>query len=627
MQTTYKFGDISSNELELQDCDFDKNAEALVLFDIGKFACFFYPSTRTGITTEFNRHLRIKILNEKGLKWANIRIPYFSSAGEKIKNVSAQTYNTDGSGKVVVSKVEKSLIYDKKVTNRLSEKTFAFGDVKVGSIIEYKYTVAESGLYNWYFQKDIPVKYSSYTVDYPHDFQLLSTPVCVLPVEQNIQRDQLRTVRSFSMKDVMPIRDEPYIDCSEDYLQRVESNILSVTTSSGSRYNLMPGWPTVLSGLMQDPDFGIQLEKGIPEDLDLQVQLKAINDPYHKMNIIYRYVQENMEWNGVKNIWAVNGIKSAWQEKKGTAGEINLILINLLRNAGLDVYPMLVSTRDHGKIHIERPGINQFNKVLAYVKVADKFFVLDGTQKFTPYNLIPSEVMSTWALIYKKSVKDKDEWEWNILWNEEKKYKNNIDVKANISHENLLTGEALISSYDYARVESFSALKSDSLKYINQKLSGGNPALKIDSFSIGNLQIDTMPLIQKIRFAQPIASLGDYKYFSMNLFTGFEKNPFLSDTRFSDIFFGVNQEYSFRGTFTAPTGYSFEEVPKDNALTLADNSISVNKVAAVSRNTLTVTLNVVFKKPIYERDKYESIQEFYKKLFALLNEQYVLRKS
>ncbi len=71
-----------------------------------------------------------------------------------------------------------------------------------------------------------------------------------------------------------------------------------------------------------------------------------------------------MTWDGIENIWALNGVKSAWKDKNGTSGEINLILINLLKDAGIKVLPMMVSTHANGRIATTFPDIYQFNKVV-----------------------------------------------------------------------------------------------------------------------------------------------------------------------------------------------------------------------------------------------------------------------
>jgi hypothetical protein len=626
VQTVSNFGVISPDELKIVDCAFDKNAEALVLFDIGKFSCFFYPSTRKGITTEFNRHIRIKILNQKGFEQANVKIPYYSSAGESIRNISAQTYNADASGKLTISRVEKAFMYDKKISNRMSEKSFAFPDVKEGSIIEFKYTVAEAGLHNWYFQKEIPVNFSSYTVDYPYDFEVLSTPLCSFPLEESTQKDKLRTVRSFTMKNIVPLRDEPYIGCLKDYLQKIESNILAVTTSRG-RYNLMPGWPSIIKELMEDQDFGIQLKKDIPQTPDLELTLKNTADPYERMVFIHDYVRQNMEWNGYNNIWALNGVKTAWLEKKGTTGEINLILINLLKNSGLDVYPVLVSTQDNGKVYLERPGITQFNKILAYVKIRDKIYVLDATEKNTPSNLIPSEVLYTWSLILKNSKKNSYEWDWQILAEKEKQFKNTFVIQASINKDANISGEASIYSYDYARVSRQSAIKADSLKFLSDRLIGQSNQVEINSFSLVNKDVDTLPLIQNIRFTQPIATSGGYNYFSLNLFTGLDINPFTADSRLSDVYFGFTQQYNIQGKFTVPPGYSFEGMPGNISLAPPDSTMSITRIVELTGNVLSVNIILKFNQPSYPAERYLAFKEFFKKAIDVLNEKYVIKKS
>ena len=144
--------------------------------------------------------------------------------------------------------------------------------------------------------------------------------------------------------------------------------------------------------------------------------LKNITVPYQKMKTIYKYVQDNMAWNEYLGIWAFDGVKSAWKDKKGTVGEINLILVNLLRDADLKAHPILVSTHDNGVVNtsdagtLYAPGYYQFNKVMAYVEVNDKVYVLDATQKQTPAHLLPPDVLATEGLVIEKL--DTYEWGW-----------------------------------------------------------------------------------------------------------------------------------------------------------------------------------------------------------------------
>src|SRR5450432_3751766 len=97
------FGKADKADLELKECDFDKNAEAIVLFDVEEA----YFDNQSGMRRE--RRIRIKILNDKGLDHANIHIRYrYENHIKPISGLSAQTYNLDASGNPVITKVEKS---------------------------------------------------------------------------------------------------------------------------------------------------------------------------------------------------------------------------------------------------------------------------------------------------------------------------------------------------------------------------------------------------------------------------------------------------------------------------------------------------------------------------------------
>ena len=616
------FGKVDKAELEMKECDFDKNAEAVVLFDVGELVCIMNMGL---ITVELEHHVRIKILKDKGLDEADIRLPYHSYRNdEDIRNITAQTYNLDAAGNIVVSKVEKKLVYEKKIDKRFTEKVFTFPDAKVGSIIEYKYIKKGAGLEDWYFQQNIPVKLSRYTVDFPIEFEISSQAIGILPYEKKEDRKAYRDITSFTMMNIPALRDEPYITCDNDYLQRIESDIIAVKTPE-RRISLVRTWPQIIKELMEDEDFGIQLKKEIPRTADLDDQLKKINDPYQKMVTIHNYVKKNMEWNGYSSIWALDGVKSAWKDKKGTSGEINLILVNLLKDAGLKAHPILLSTRKNGRVVTAKANYYQFNRVMAYVKIDNRTYVLDATDKYTPPKLIPYDVMFSEGLVIEKP--ETFEWGWQTLWDDKQQFKTIIIIQGKINEEGQLKGEATVNSFDYSRLNRMPSLKDGKEKFVEKYFASQNSGLKVDSVQIENEDVDTLPLIQRIHFSQPVSASGEYKYFSANIFSGLEKNPFVADTRFSDVFFAANQYYSIIGNFSIPEGYVFEDLPKSIRMIMPDTSTTITRRISAENNILSVRITVEFKKPYYTPEEYPDFQEFYKRLYDLLNEQYVIRKK
>lgn len=612
------FGKVDKAELEMKTCDFDKNADAMILFETGEV---YFNAT----TVDLDMHVRIKILNDKGLERANIHIPYHSYKNdESIRKLEAQVYNLDGSGNIVTTKVEKKLIFEKKLDSRYSEEVFTFPDVKPGSIIEYKYTHSNAGFSEWYFQSSMPVKFSRYKMELPNEYEFTCTPFCTLPYTSDRSDKGQNTIRTYTMSNVPALRDEPYISCDDDYLQRLQPRPIAYNGAT-QRTSYVYTWPQIIKGMMEDDDFGVQLKKDIPRTADLEAELKNIKDPYDRMTVIHNYVRKNMEWNGLSNIWAMDGVKAAWKNKKGTSGEINLILVNLLKDAGLDAHPVLVSTHEHGMVTTMVADETQFNMVMAYVKIGDKIYVLDATDKYTPSNLIPLSVMVSEGMVIEKI--ETMEWGWKTLWNDHQLLRSYVGLNANIDENGKMSGQAFVNSYDYARIKRISELKKGKDKFIEKYFTSFNSNVKVDSLEIQNENVDTLPLGQKFSFNIPVNSSGDYKYFSANMFTGLEKNPFVADSRFSDVFFGANQSYSINCNFNIPDGYSFEELPKSVRMIMPDTSISFTRWVASEGKQLSVRIYLDFKKPYYSTEEYADFKEFYKKLFDLLNEQFAIRKK
>lgn len=620
------FGKVDKADLELKACEFDDKAPAMVLVDDGVLQ-FVY-----GSGMELKRRVRIKILNSKGLEWADVHLPFrqMSGGSQYISDLEAQTYNLDAAGNVVITKVEKKLIYEKKLNKRYAEKVFTFPEVKVGSIIEYKYNHNGIGLIDWYFQRSIPVRYSRFVMDFPTEVEVAAMPFTSHEYEKKDENTSHRNVSVYTMSKVPALQDEPFIINEDYYRDRLVTKVTAFDVN-GHRRSRVANWPEVVKALMEDEDFGVQVKRNIPRTADLDEKLKTITSPYNKMKAIYKYVQENMQWNEYTSIWAMEGVRSAWKDKKGTVGEINLILVNLLKDAGLKAHPILVSTHDNGVVNTvdagtyEYPGYNQFNKVMAYIELEGKAYVMDASQKNTPVHLIPAEILFTQGLVIEKY--ETFDWGWKTLWNDGALARNLIRINASIDAGGNMTGDATITSYDYARLDRIGTVKSGKDKYIAKHISESNATLRVDSIEFGNMESDSLPLLQKIKFTQPLAAAGDYKYFSVNMLTGLEKNPFVADNRLSDVFFGYNQKVEIFGTFYLPEGYQLDEMPKNVKMIMPDTSVTITRIAQVHDNLLQTKVEVEFKKPVFNVEEYPDLQEFYKRLFDILNEQFVVRKK
>jgi Domain of Unknown Function with PDB structure (DUF3857) len=132
-------GKIEKADLEMTDCEFDKGAVAYKLIDRGNI---FYDRGVNFFKMVTERRTRIKILKEKGLDYANVKIPFYSrNNDQKMTDIDAYTYNLDAGGNVVVTKVDKKSIYTQKLSKNVTQAIIAFPEVKPGTVIEYKYRI------------------------------------------------------------------------------------------------------------------------------------------------------------------------------------------------------------------------------------------------------------------------------------------------------------------------------------------------------------------------------------------------------------------------------------------------------------------------------------------------------
>jgi hypothetical protein len=628
------FGKIDKEDLLLKECEFDKDAEAYKLLSYGDVH-YEILAENFNIITE--RRTRIKILKEKGLDQANIKIPFYSQSNyENIRNISAVTYNLDNAGNVVTTKLEKSSIYLKPINNQLSEVSFTLPDVKVGSVIEFKYTDAKKtigSVDDWYFQDDIPTRLSIYRILIPSVFRFATQVLTYQNVDlkKDVRNDNLfykgSTIsneseeRTYTLKDVPALREEPFMGAEKDYLQRIVSQLGRIEYPNGSVEDVRSTWPKLTEDLLKNEDFGLQLKKNLPHTKSLDDSLKLVQGDFKKMVLVYDYVRRNMNWNGSENIYSSQGIKSAWDKKSGSNAELNFVLIDLLRDAGLKAYPMLVSTKDNGTVNTLYPFLDQFNNTMACVFIDDEKYFLNAADKYNPAYLIPYDVLDNDAFIV-----DATNGGWVKLSNKKDTWKSVVTLNADITPDAVMQGKATVYNYGYSknpRVKKWEEDKKSFEDYFTKDFTG----IKVKNVEVKNQEIDSLPLQEKLDFSLPVNASGEYKYFTINLFQGLEKNPFIADDRKTDIDFNYPQSYTLLGKVDIPEGYEFDELPHNIRMIMPDSSITLKRLIQADSTSIQFRINLDFSRSFYSAADYPLLQEFYKKLFNTLNEQIVIKKK
>ena len=643
--TTQPFGKIDQADLEMKACDFEKDANAEVLFNKGNA---YYGSDLVGITEEV--HKRIKIFNDNGKKEADIHLEYINADHYQfITGLQAQTINLVD-GKIEITKLDKKLVYNKAIDKWRSEVTFTMPNVKPGSIIEFKYNFnvkGYSGLPFWDFQEDIPVRYSEYVTAVPDLFYFRAQPHLNQPLAKYSTKEEGRSfqdtwtdddhhmhtdsypytllMETRALANVPSLPDEAYMSSFADNVQCIKYQLVSVKPIGGFVKSHSESWAKVGGILADDEDFGGQLNRKLNNEEAIINKAKALKTDDEKIAYVFNEVKNTMKWNEIDRWYTIDGTYRAWENKTGNSTEINLILYHLLKKSGVDAYPMAVSTQKHGRVVPFYTTADQFNRAVVYIPVdSTKNYVLDATGKYNMYNQIPAELLNSSGLWIDKQNKKYD----IILVHNDVPVRQMVFVTGEIKPDGKLTGTAQISSTGYNKINSVTKYKTDGEKKYIDYMRDNDNNLKISSLKMNDMEVDSLPLMQNIEFSLDLAGSDEnYIYLNPNLFTSLKTNPFLSEKRMTDVDFRYLRNYAVNGMYKVPAGYKVDALPKSVMIVMPDKSVSFKRMVAEQDGTIVVRYSISYNKIEYSRDDYPDFHEFFKKMHEMLNEQIILKKG
>ena len=187
----------------------------------------------------------------------------------------------------------------------------------------------------------------------------------------------------------------------ENYISAVVHELTSVRMPNRPFENYATSWEDVVKKIYLNDEFGEQLAKTGYFEGDLKLLLDNVNSNPEKIAIIFNHIKSNMNWNGTYGYYTDLGVKKAYQSKVGNVADINLALTAMLRAAGIEANPVLLSTRSNGISLF--PSRNAFNYVITAVEIENEVILLDATNKFSLPNILPIRDINWFGRIVRKN--------------------------------------------------------------------------------------------------------------------------------------------------------------------------------------------------------------------------------
>jgi hypothetical protein len=312
-------------------------------------------------------------------------------------------------------------------------------------------------------------------------------------------------------------------------------------------------------------------------------------------------------------------IIDAWNDKTGNSAEINLILLNLLEKANIDCYPLLVSTRDNGKINTDFPSFGQFNGVDVLAIDSNIVYVMDASIKYQSFKNPPLNVMNRKAFLLAPN-----NMKWVLIDDERPLLRESATIQGTFKENGAIVGNADYWYYDYAKsIELDSTNEDDEDRFIDKKTQG----LKIISTKQKNAENNTDPLVQQIEFSYEPQSTNQFYFVNPQFLFLKKDNPFTQEARHTDIDFGCNQEFDVKLHLTIPASFEIEELPKNILVRAPDTSFFFKRTCFSDSTHILLSETFEVKQPVFGKENYQGIKEFFTRTYALMQEEIVLKKK
>jgi len=368
----YAFGDVTTEELLLKDCPFEPGAPAMILAERCEL---INEATAPYHVSRINK--RIKILTNEGLFYGNFEMEYLVRYTE-ISMFNAYVYNLID-GEIVVEKLKLSDILITKIDKSTSKYSVSLPNVKVGSVVDIFYKRQDENLMPiqpWYFQSEIPCCWSEYISKIQKKATYIYHYTDFLPFTVNTIKNTSQSVdiKGGNIINRFVVENAPSYHLSESFILRPQ-NQLSKIELVFNAYNensiwgnaIKPvTWNEIRDNLLINPFLGKVINKGRFLRDPLKEVLANSSDFEDSLRKVYEYIRQNVKSNGYRNIYASN-LQKTLTEKSGNTGEINLLLITALREAGFDCHPLLLPTNEEAPSSKTDPGNNGISYLVAAI--------------------------------------------------------------------------------------------------------------------------------------------------------------------------------------------------------------------------------------------------------------------
>ncbi|HPV42923.1 MAG TPA: DUF3857 domain-containing protein [Spirochaetota bacterium] len=356
------------------------------------------------------------------------------------------------------------------------------------------------------------------------------------------------------------------------------------------------------------------LKNRVRIDADMKALVKKIfsdtREPLDRVRAIYGFVSGSIRYVGFE--FGVGGIQPrgtdvTFHTRMGDCKDVSLLLVALLREAGIDARLALIRTRDRGRAYLAAPFAGEFNHAICYVNIGKGFF-LDATAPDTGIRELPADDRAVDAFVM-----DDKGWKF-ITTGGDFYYRNLVEIHNDVTITN--AGDAEIRRSLLKQGETAPEARARLMdreryvQYLNEFWNSYFPGSSVRDLAVSSMAVD-----EPVRSGYTVSVPGFSRNIDRTII--FDASPVRYDLY--DVYaLSPNRTYPVvlagGGTartvtrFAIPGGYRVSRLPRNERFNGDDYSAAFNY--SYSGRTITVESVIDLKKTFVETAAYRRFREF-----------------
>lgn len=642
-----KFGKIEAADFAALPQEKDTSAHAIILSDVGDSD---FDVDKDHFVVIFKRHRRVKIVDANGYDAATIEVPLYvdGNEAEKMSNLKASVYSLEN-GKIVETKLDSKSVFTEKEGEHIIVKKFTMPALKPGVIFEYSYTTTSPwfrDIPTWYFQDEYPELYSDYSVTIPECFSFVFIRQGYIRYEKEREATNGRHTYNLAFenhgaagptehgtyeagistfhwvaKDVPALKEESFTTTINNHIAKIEFQLSSVHYPEQPVKPYMDTWAGVYEKLNESEYFGGNLSKnnGFLGD-QVDALTKGLTADTAKARAIYNYVRDNYTCSDHSRVYMDKTLKTTFTSHNGSEAEINLLLVAMLRKAGLNADPVMMSTRAHGFINPMYPLLNRFNYVVASVNAETGTYFMDASLNYLGFGRLDKRCYNGGARIISSSIPA-------ISFDADSLLEQNssfviLAVDSSGIHGSI---QQKPTYFESCSIRGDIKEKGNDSYFKSLSKSLGNDAV-VSNVTVNGLDNKEEPLMLSYDFSYKTDDEGII-YLNPMLSEAYKTNPFKSAERFYPVEMPYVSDELYTLNFTLPDGYEVDELPKPAMVKLNETDGLFQYLIQQSGNSIQFRCRLKLNKATFAPEEYESLRQFYDMVVKKESEQIVLKRK